>query len=100
MSNINSNTLYKPKSITQYNESWYYTVPEVAVLLGVGKSYIYAMILQNRIKAIRLSERRIRISVSALEEFIKQEMDNTFSYHYNKGVVQPPKRGRKPNGTA
>lgn len=78
----------------------YYTVPEVAKLFKTSKSYIYDMIGQNKIKAIRISERRTRIPVSAIEEFVNQQMDNVTTKHYNKSVVQPPKRGHKANGAA
>jgi len=78
----------------------YYTVPEVAKLLKKSKSFIYDMIGQNKIKVIRISERGTRIPASAIEEFINQQMDNVTIKHYNKSVVQPPKRGRKAHGAA
>jgi len=49
------------------------TVREVARILRVRKSYIYEMVAQGRLRAVRLSERRIRIQDEALEEFIRQE---------------------------
>jgi excisionase family DNA binding protein len=72
----------------------FYTVPEVAELLKVSKNYIYDLIHQKKINYIRLSERRIRISESILEGLKLQNKDNLT---YDK-IVQPPKRGRKPNG--
>ena len=77
----------------------YYTVPELALMLHVSKSYIYDIISRGQLKTVRLSERRTRITASAIEEFTKLQMDNPLKYNYNKSVVQPPKRGRKPNGT-
>lgn len=74
----------------------YYTVPEVAALLKFKKNYIYDLIGQGRLKAIRVSERRTRISVDALAEFISSANINNLSY--NISTAQPPKRGRKPNG--
>ncbi|MBO8129286.1 MAG: helix-turn-helix domain-containing protein [Peptococcaceae bacterium] len=50
-----------------------YTVPEVARLLKVKKGYIYELIYQGKLRAIRLSERRIRIPQEALHEFIEKE---------------------------
>ena len=50
-----------------------YNVSEVAKILGVGKGYIYELIYKGRLKAVRLSERRFRISEEALQDFIKQE---------------------------
>ena len=75
----------------------YFTVQEVASLLKVKKGYIYDLVNQGKLKAIRVSERRIRIPGSSLKEFTESEMDNNMVYNR---VVQPPRRGRKPNGTA
>lgn len=74
----------------------YYTVSEVALLLKIKKSYVYDLIAQNRLKAIRFSERRIRIPESALVEFI-----NSKGFENNSKVVPTPVRwGRKlKNGT-
>ncbi|KLU63824.1 helix-turn-helix domain protein [Desulfosporosinus acididurans] len=72
----------------------YYTVAEIAELLHVRKNYVYELIDQNKIKAIRLSERRIRIPASSIQELI----DRVVEVQYNSsGDVQPPKRGRRPN---
>jgi len=75
----------------------YYTVPEVATLLKFKKNYIYDLIGQGRLKAIRVSERRTRIPSDALSEFLQGA--NTDILSYNISTAQPPKRGRKPNGT-
>lgn len=50
-----------------------YTVHEVAKILRVRKSYVYELVAQGRLRALRLSERRIRIPAEALEEFVRQE---------------------------
>ena len=50
-----------------------YTVAEVSKKLRVRKSFVYELIYTGRLKAIRLSKRRIRITDSALQEFIKEE---------------------------
>jgi len=83
-------------------EQQYYTVPEVAKTLKVSKSYIYEMILQKKLDAIRMSERRTRIPASAIEVFVTRYMDNTYFNNYNKvvKVVLPPKRGRKPKNVS
>ena len=47
-----------------------FTVAEVAKKLRVRKSFIYELIYTKRLKAIKMSERRIRISTLALDEFI------------------------------
>jgi len=76
----------------------YYTVPEVAALLKFKKNYIYDLIGQGRLRAIRVSERRTRIPSDALSEFIHGA--NTDILPYNISTAQPPKRGRKPNNGA
>jgi excisionase family DNA binding protein len=53
----------------------FYTVSEVAKILRVKKGYVYELVAQGRLRALKLSERRIRISQEALEEFVRQEMD-------------------------
>lgn len=50
-----------------------YTVQEVAEILKVRKGYVYDMIYVGRLRAIRLSERRFRISQAALDAFFQQE---------------------------
>ncbi|QHA01835.1 helix-turn-helix transcriptional regulator [Dehalobacter restrictus] len=77
----------------------YYTVPEVAKLLKVSKSYIYDLILQGKLESIKFSERRTRISSLAIKKLTEEKLDNLNINHYNKIVVQPPKRGRRPNGS-
>jgi excisionase family DNA binding protein len=51
----------------------FYTVAEVARMFRIRKSYVYEMIAQGRLRAIKLSERRIRVPHEALEEFVRQE---------------------------
>ncbi|MEW6772039.1 MAG: helix-turn-helix domain-containing protein [Bacillota bacterium] len=51
----------------------FYTVSEVAKMLRVRKGYVYELVAQGRLHALRLSERRLRIPKEALEEFIRQE---------------------------
>ncbi|AFM40953.1 DNA-binding protein, excisionase family [Desulfosporosinus acidiphilus SJ4] len=77
----------------------FYTVPEVATMLRSKTNYIYDLISQGKLKAIRLSERRTRISSDALAEFISSSGENVNNLSYNISKAQPPKRGRKPNGT-
>ncbi|MCG9969872.1 helix-turn-helix domain-containing protein [Pelotomaculum terephthalicicum JT] len=49
-----------------------YTAAQVAKLLQVKKSYVYELIASHRLKFIRLSERRIRIPESAVEEYLEK----------------------------
>lgn len=51
-----------------------YTVPEVAKILRVKKGYVYELIYTKRLQAIRMSERRIRVSEESLKTFLRQEM--------------------------
>ena len=74
----------------------YYTVPEVATLLKFKKNYIYDLIGQGRLKAIRVSERRTRIPSDALAEFLKGANADILSYNI---ITRSPLRGRRPNGT-
>lgn len=50
-----------------------YTVSEVATKLKVRKGYVYELIYTGKLQAIRLSERRFRITEQSLNDFIKQE---------------------------
>jgi excisionase family DNA binding protein len=52
-----------------------YTAPEVAKLLRVKKSYVYELVASKRLKAVKLSERRLRIPESAVEEYLAKEMN-------------------------
>lgn len=77
----------------------YYTAPEVAIMLRKSKSYVYENIFKGLLQTVRLSERGTRIPASSLEEFLLLRMDTTTKNSYNKAVTQPPKRGRKRNGS-
>ncbi|OQA11288.1 MAG: Helix-turn-helix domain protein [Firmicutes bacterium ADurb.Bin373] len=50
-----------------------YTVPEVAGILRVKKGYVYELIYTGRLQAIKLSERRIRITNDQLMQYLEQE---------------------------
>jgi len=52
----------------------FYTVPEVAKILRVKKGYVYELVAQGRLKALRLSKNRIRIPEEALREFVEKAM--------------------------
>ena len=55
-------TFHRPK---------YYTVKEIAHILAVKTSYVYELIDSGELKALRLSERRIRVPAAAFDQFIK-----------------------------
>ena len=50
-----------------------YTVEQIAKILQVRKNFVYDLIYTGRLRAVRLSERRFRISEAALAEFLLQE---------------------------
>jgi excisionase family DNA binding protein len=50
-----------------------YTVEQVAKVLQVKKGFIYDLIYTGRLRAVRLSERRFRITEEALQDFFRQE---------------------------
>ena len=51
----------------------FYTAPEVSKILRVKKAYVYELVTTGRLKAIRLSERRLRIPEDALKEYLEAE---------------------------
>lgn len=53
-----------------------YTVSEIAKLLKVKKGFVYELIRQGELEAIKLSQRRYRITEKQLEEFIKKHSKN------------------------
>lgn len=73
------------KELTQ-KDLEFFTVPELARLFRVKKSYIYELIYSGRLQAIKLSERRLRIPASALNEFINSQLGNN-------SIVQPLEEG-------
>lgn len=54
-------------------EDEFYTVPEVARILRVKKGFVYELIYTGRLKAIRLSERRMRIPKTAISNLLAGE---------------------------
>ena len=50
----------------------FFKVSEVARLLRVKKGYVYELVAQGEIKALRLSKNRIRIPEEALREFVEK----------------------------
>lgn len=47
-----------------------YSVPEVAALLGVGRTAVYAAIEAGRIRAIRVTPRRIVVPCSVIDAML------------------------------
>ena len=57
----------RPKSLDQY--PLLLTIPEIAEILGVGRSTAYSLIHSGQIKSIRVG-RLIKVPKTALEQFI------------------------------
>ncbi len=57
----------------------FYTVAQVAEMLKIRKNYIYDLIYKGELEAVRLSEKRFRISDDALKEYLdKQKIITTY----------------------
>jgi excisionase family DNA binding protein len=54
-----------------------YTVEQIAKNLQVRKAFVYELIVTGRLRAVRLSERRFRITENALQEFLEKEEAST-----------------------
>jgi len=63
-----------------------YTVQEVAQILRVRKGYVYDMIYTGRLRALRLSERRFRVTQAALNDFFQQEEKETAANIVYSGI--------------
>lgn len=50
-----------------------YTIEQVAKVLQVRKGFVYDLVYTGRLRAIRLSERRFRVTEEALNEFFGKE---------------------------
>lgn len=57
-----------------------YTAAEVARMLKVRKAYVYELIYTGRLRAVQMSERRLRITEDALREFLESR-----SYQVGRG---------------
>ena len=49
------------------------TVPEAALRLGVGRSFLYELVMQGEIASVKLGRAR-RIPVASLEQFVEQRL--------------------------
>lgn len=50
----------------------FYTVAEVAKMLRVRKSFVYELVARGKLRAVRLSEKRIRVPEEALLELVRE----------------------------
>lgn len=58
----------------------YLSVHRVAETLGCTERYVYEMVKDGKLKALRLGNRAIRISESSLTEFIESNIVNPDEY--------------------
>ncbi len=49
------------------------TVEEVAEAMGLGRTYVYELVMRREIRRIKLGRKR-RIPVTALEEFVARQL--------------------------
>jgi excisionase family DNA binding protein len=54
------------------------TINEAASALGLGRSLIYTLIAKGELKSIKIGRAR-RIPLSAIDEFIKQHLEQDWS---------------------
>lgn len=47
---------------------------EVARMLKVRKGYVYELIYAGQLRAVQMSERRLRITEDALKEFLEKQV--------------------------
>lgn len=50
----------------------FYTVMEVAVVLGVSKSTVYNLIAQGELTSVRIGKRNRRVAQAALQEMLNR----------------------------
>lgn len=50
------------------------TVPEAAIRLGIGRSFLYDLVMRGEIQSVKLGRAR-RIPVDALERFIGEQLE-------------------------
>lgn len=49
------------------------TVEEVAKAMGLGRTYVYELVMRREIRSIKLGRKR-RIPVTALDEFVARQL--------------------------
>ena len=49
------------------------TIPEVAYRIGLGRSFVYELVMKGEIKSVKIGRAR-RVPVSAVEEFIQAKV--------------------------
>lgn len=49
------------------------TVDEAAQVMGLGRTYVYELVMCRKLRSIKLGRKR-RIPVAALEEFVAQQL--------------------------
>ena len=50
-------------------------IPEAGARIGVGRSKAYELVANGELQSVRISERSIRVPVSALEAYVRRLED-------------------------
>ena len=58
-------------STTNVIQPWFLTVPEAAIVLGIGKTKVYELIASEGLPKVKFGT-AVRIPVKALEEWLSQ----------------------------
>ena len=61
------------------------TIPEVAHRLGLGRSFVYQLVMRGEIPSIKIGRAR-RVPVTALEQFITQQMEENFDSNFDSNL--------------
>lgn len=54
-------------------EQQYYSVTEVAKILGIGRSKAYELVASGEIPSIRFGERLLRVPLDGLNKWLKEQ---------------------------
>ena len=65
------------------------TIPEVAFRLGLGRSFVYQLVMSGKISSIKIGRAR-RIPVNVLEQFIAARMEEDFDSHFDSHRTKYP----------
>jgi excisionase family DNA binding protein len=69
----------------------YISVQSVAEILSCTDKYVYAMIQEGSLKAIKLGQRALRVSERSLQQFINANVVNPEDYFSPKELSQEPR---------
>ena len=76
----------------------YTTVQTVAERLSCTDNYVYALVRDGKLKAVKIGERALRISESSFDQFIVGNIVNPDDY-FAPADPEPEKQQSRPAGT-